>query len=217
MGFAYLLKNIILWVVVFIPLSQSYLLGRSSLSFGPVVNAAVVSSVLAMLVLLWTFSTSKAALFLGRSKGWWLVAIAPALGAFLLSSVGLLGGGDLGAVDPKQLWVFILWVPVVEELVFRLGIGRFLRKRSRDSLGAYGSALIFACMHSSLASYDFSTLSIPLGPLLLALCCEYIFVKTNRICYSMAFHMCCNGTAIIFQVFDPRWLKWLDFLYLTNS
>jgi membrane protease YdiL (CAAX protease family) len=99
----------------------------------------------------------------------------------------------------------------VEEIVFRFAIGGIARQRLGDFWGAYGSALVFAMAHGSGA---WNQLSMPLGPLLLALCCEWLYVTTGRLKAAMALHAACNASGWIFATLDKRWLSWLEALYL---
>jgi membrane protease YdiL (CAAX protease family) len=114
------------------------------------------------------------------------------------------------ALDPNLLG-FVLWIPIVEELVFRYGIGGWARQRLGAFWGAYASALVFSLAHGS---GDWNHLSMPLGPLLLGLCCEWLYVASGRITAAMALHAACNASGWIFAAFDERWLDWLQALYL---
>ncbi len=151
-----------------------------------------------------------------RKMGAW--AYAPGIiilfGALLIS----LASRWLGPYAPPSSFRFdstqvawILWIPIVEECVFRMGIGRFLRGRIGPLWGAYASAILFAIAHS-----EGPTLipAIPLGPLLLGLLCEAIDLRTGRITAAMAAHAACNASAWIFASIDPRWLDWLKDFYV---
>lgn len=149
---------------------------------------------------------------------WGLRAYAPAL---------IVLGGSLGAawltrvlisrappIDPTfdlSIVGFVLWIPIVEELVFRYGIGGWARQRLGAFWGAYASALVFAMAHGTA---EWNHLSLPLGPLLLALCCEWLHIASGRITAAMALHAACNASGWIFAAFDERWLDWLQALYL---
>jgi membrane protease YdiL (CAAX protease family) len=145
--------------------------------------------------------------------------------AFLPAAV-VLGGSLIGGLlsrtwiagapplDPRWDWdlvAFVLWIPVVEEFVFRFGIGGWARQKLGDFWGSYGSALVFAMAHGSGA---WDQLTMPMGPLLLGLCCEWLYVTSGRLTAAMALHAACNASGWIFATLDERWLDWLQALYL---
>lgn len=172
---------------------------------------ALIHSVVA--VGLWRFGTG-----LRMARRWGVRAYAPAL---------IILGGSLGAAWLTRNWVdgapaidlaldprvlgFVLWIPIVEELVFRYGIGGWARQRLGTFWGAYASAVVFAMAHGNGA---WNQLALPLGPLLLGLCCEWLYAASGRITAVMALHAACNASGWIFAAFDERWLDWLQALYL---
>lgn len=174
-------------------------------------SIAVFHSVLALL--LWL--RVKSLLPLTRSGPMaFLPAMLIVMGSVLagLVSRGLVAGAQpIGSSWDGRLLAFVLWIPVVEEIVFRFAIGGIARQRLGDFWGAYGSALVFAMAHGSGA---WNQLVIPLGPLLLALCCEWLYVTTGRLTAAIALHAACNASGWIFAALDDRWLNWLEALYL---
>jgi membrane protease YdiL (CAAX protease family) len=174
-------------------------------------SIALLHSVVA--IVLWRFGAR-----LHIPRRWGVRAYAPAL---------IILGGSLGAAwltrllvdgapaidlefDPRVLG-FVLWIPIVEELVFRYGIGGWARQRLGIFWGAYASAVVFAMAHGN---GEWNQLALPLGPLLLGLCCEWLYVASGRITAAMALHAACNASGWIFAAFDERWLNWLKALYL---
>lgn len=121
------------------------------------------------------------------------------------------GAGAIDAGIDLRALAFILWIPVIEELVFRLGIGGLLRQHLSVFWAAYGSALIFAMAHGT---GGWGHLSIPMGPLLLGLACEWLYAVTGRLMAVIALHAACNASGWIFAAIDSRWLDWLQALYL---
>lgn len=172
---------------------------------------AIIHSVVA--VGLWRFAGG-----LRMARRWGFRAYAPAL---------IILGGSLGAAWLTRTWVdgapaidlafdsrvlaFVLWIPIVEELVFRYGIGGWARQRLGKFWGAYASAVVFALAHGN---GEWNQLALPLGPLLLGLCCEWLYITSGRITAAMALHAACNASGWIFAAFDERWLDWLQALYL---
>jgi membrane protease YdiL (CAAX protease family) len=135
----------------------------------------------------------------------------------LLSRV--LGGVTINAVSDSNThptWAAVIWVPLVEELVFRAGIGAVYRRLSQPIWAAWFAALVFALVHANptWSNLIHGQVGLALGAFLLGLCCEYLMIKTGRILPCIAFHSACNATVMIFGILDKRWLDWLAPLYL---
>lgn len=143
-----------------------------------------------------------------------LPGIAVLIGAFFVSALTS-RHYDLTVWTP-EVALMVLWVPLVEELVFRVGLGGFFRRGLGVVLGGYVSALLFALVHGlpGFAELFRGNLGLPLGPLLLGLANEALYVKSGRIAPIFFLHAACNGTAVVFRTFDPRWLDWLSWFYL---
>ena len=156
------------------------------------------------------------------------------LGSWLsyLPAVIVLGGSAVAALlsraycgDPNDavsgnnmhpIWAGVIWVPLVEEIVFRGGIGAVYRRLSPPFWAAWFAALVFALVHANPTWNNLANgrVGLALGAFLLGLCCEYLIIKTGRILPCVAFHAACNATVMIFGVLDKRWLDWLAPLYL---
>jgi membrane protease YdiL (CAAX protease family) len=139
------------------------------------------------------------------------IIVIGSLGGAWLSRLWIDGAPPLDKATDLSILGFVIWIPFVEELVFRYGIGGWARHKLGDFWGAYGSALVFAMAHGTGA---LDQLAMPLGPLLLALCCEWLYVASGRISAAMALHAACNASGWIFAAIDERWLDWLQALYL---
>jgi membrane protease YdiL (CAAX protease family) len=111
---------------------------------------------------------------------------------------------------------WVLWIPVIEEIVFRGAVSRFFITKFGLYSGAWFSALVFALVHSqpTFANLFAGNIGVPLGPFLLALICEFLVFRVGRLWPAMIFHAACNATPIIFGYFDSRWLDWLRMLYI---
>jgi membrane protease YdiL (CAAX protease family) len=164
-------------------------------------------------LLLWRFVPQ---LRLARVWGWG--AYGPALGIALgslgaawLSRTWIGGAPPLNPSWDPRLLAFVIWIPLVEELVFRYGIGGWARQKLGNFWGVYASALVFAMAHGAGA---WDQLAIPLGPLLLGFCCEWLYVVSGRLSAAIALHAACNASGWIFATVDERWLDWLQALYL---
>lgn len=154
----------------------------------------------------------------GRHLPLW-VAYLPALVVLLVALVLPLISGLQGKRQAMGLgWefiCFIIWIPIVEELVFRVGIGRLYRNIGGSLWGAYFSAVTFAFVHSiptvgRIAAGDIGVLPTHFA---LGLVCEWLYIKTNRVSVNIAFHIACNSVGPLFMLLDSRWLSWLGFLF----
>lgn len=177
--------------------------------------AAVIHTPIALLVL-WKGSGNP-------SEGLgppWLKRLAYWSGPLLFALLALLSGlsqllspetpaGSPLVFEPYLL-ATLLWIPIVEECIFRGGVGRWLRQRLGDGWGMYVSALFFATLHSAPPQNWIP----PLGPFLLAMACELIVRITGRLTPAILLHVCCNASPLLFTLLDPRWLRWLGTLYL---
>jgi len=125
-------------------------------------------------------------------------------------------GAPLVDIDWTSQLAFVLWIPIVEEVVFRSGIGGSLQRVAPGIWGIWFSSIIFAWAHTSpsLAGLLGGFWGLPLGPFLLGLICEYLRVAGGSIVPAIAFHMVCNSTVVIFSLFDARWMNWLSWLYM---
>lgn len=143
-------------------------------------------------------------------------AMAIGLGAVLLALGSATYGGRVTSAVPAEQIAWVLWIPIVEEWVYRVGAGYYFRSRLGLMAGSYLSALVFSLMHSqpTLAHFASFQVGLPLGPLLLGAICEVIYMKSGKILPAILFHMICNATPAIFATIDIRWLSWLKVVYL---
>jgi membrane protease YdiL (CAAX protease family) len=134
---------------------------------------------------------------------------------FALVISALLGGTVSTHFEWSTQLAFIFWIPVIEELVFRGGIGSSLQKFAPGIWGMWFSAVIFAWVHTSpsLSGLLAGHMGLPLGPFFLGLICEYLRVAGGSLVPAIVFHMVCNSTVVVFSLFDARWMDWLSWLY----
>jgi membrane protease YdiL (CAAX protease family) len=149
-----------------------------------------------------------------------ILSFAPALLVTIvcLAAAGtsrLFGTPETDTVSGFQV-AWVTWIPIVEEIVFRVGLGNFLRRFLGFGLGSYFSVLAFSVTHSlpTISRVAHLEFSAPLGPLLLGIFCELIYVSSGKITPAIALHSACNGTVVIFSLLDARWLDWLARLYI---
>ncbi|MBQ47330.1 MAG: hypothetical protein CMP10_07655 [Zetaproteobacteria bacterium] len=153
---------------------------------------------------------------IGSNKFWLVPLFLMLLTLMAAAASRFFGNEPVFGELPDRILLYIVVVPVVEELVFRGGLSRILTKYYGDFWGRYASVVIFAWVHSMPTLSDLVSLNtgIPLGPILLGAICEYMVKKTGRITLSIVTHAVCNGTVLIFALLDERWLDWLGFLYI---
>lgn len=127
-------------------------------------------------------------------------------------------GNPTRALPSYNLVYFALWIPIIEEIVFRIGVGGYFRRLGGALFGGYCSALLFAFVHDIPTVEKALQLqfNIPIGPFLLGVICEYIYHKTKRALPIITFHSACNLAGPLFGMIDERWLDWLSFLFLKN-
>ena len=120
------------------------------------------------------------------------------------------------AFETPPFFVTIILVPIVEEVVFRLAIGGWIRAMWNGFGGYYLSALFFGMIHATptIGRIVEGQVGVILGPFLLALICEWLYYRTKSLLAPILFHGVCNGSVLIFMYTDPRWLDWLSFLYI---
>lgn len=190
---------------------------------------AAFNSVLAMCLLLLHWPRFLAEWRLRRALWTFAPALSVLFGAFVLVACSQIFGprasaGELGSpsglsFEPSEVLkacALIVWIPLIEELLFRFGLSRVLQARFGRWFGVYVSSLIFALAHGheTPESQSWPQLFIPLGPFFLAFLCDLIYWRSKWVGAAILFHGACNATAFIFLAFDPRWLEWLKLLYL---
>ena len=113
-------------------------------------------------------------------------------------------------------WSYVIWVPLVEEICYRGFLGALFVRLFGGFVGVWFSSVLFAMVHVdfSLSEIVSGHFGIPLGPFLLGLFCMAGYYGTQSLLGAVLFHASANGTVYIFSSFDPRWLDWLEYLYL---
>lgn len=181
--------------------------------------AAVTNSALS-LALLTYYRRNLSAWFLTQHDfRFYLPALAVMLFCLLaIFGASFYGSATRGAVATHH-YLWVSWIPIVEEIVFRLGIGGCLRRLAGNFWGSYCSTLCFALAHT-LPSWErlgAGAIGIPVGPLLLGAVCEFLLVRSKSIMPSIVFHAVCNASVPLFLYFDQRWLTWLSLLFQSGD
>lgn len=110
----------------------------------------------------------------------------------------------------------VLLIPVVEEIVFRGGVGAFLQKVLGDWSGAYVGALFFAWMHTMPHWSQLSSIAggVPLGPLLLGVAAQWLVGQTGSLKPAILLHAGGNAFAMVYHWFLSDNLPWLEIFFL---
>lgn len=146
----------------------------------------------------------------------YLPTVIVVIGVGLAGAISALTGDAVRVIpDWYPQLAFVLWVPVVEEVVFRAGFGPFFQKYAPGFWGVWFCALLFAWVHTlpTLGNLIQGNVGLPLGPFLLGFICEYLRLVGRSLIPVVLFHMVCNGTVVAFSLLDARWMNWLSLLY----
>jgi membrane protease YdiL (CAAX protease family) len=151
----------------------------------------------------------------------WTPGLLVIVGAFGLALLGERSGNVRpyafsGSSEIIYVLSTLTVIPLAEELVFRMGITPFISRFSGARWGPWYSAIIFSVAHTNptLARWIGLKIGLPIGPFLLAICCDLIVRRWGRIWPATVFHAACNATVYIFGWINPSWLMKLDGLYM---
>jgi membrane protease YdiL (CAAX protease family) len=97
-------------------------------------------------------------------------------------------GGDPVAITLLAACAVVL-APIVEELIFRAGIYRFLKSQASLLTAQIISGVFFAVMHGNLMSF------LPLVAVGIIL--ARVYERSGSILVSMCFHACFNGFSLL--------------------
>jgi membrane protease YdiL (CAAX protease family) len=222
--FTLLLRLVLTSLFLAVALAEAYFASQrlvGNAATPPWMISALVNTLLAFVVLgIWKRNGHlKELLSIGRSLWPYLPSLVVLLGSLgLIAASRLLipdesrGGAAFEAGIP---WAWVTWVPIIEELVFRVGIGQYMRRVGGVFWGSWFSAVTFALVHASptLAKLSVLEIGLPLGPFFLGLACEALFVRTGKLWPVVLLHVVCNATVPLFSLLDDRWLGWLSLLY----
>lgn len=221
LSFKNALSHVIL--LIFFAMCFSYVYAAAGQWLKPAwLGAAVMNTFLATIVLIAAvkaphrISGDVKPLRRSTQKKW---TYLPAI--FIVTSTLLLGTISSYFGQPETLnitanqWLLISWIPVVEEIVFRRGIGQYYVSKMGVIWGSYFSALLFAMAHTDLTlpSILSGNIGIPLGPFLLGFAANILMCKSRSLLAPILLHAACNSTVVILSLLDSRWFSWLYYLY----
>jgi hypothetical protein len=179
--------------------------GQFSIPENSILVAFLVNVLIAFSLLL-VFSSYGSPFSLFPQKTTWL--LVPLLFLMGVTGLGLLSSESMQIPDLKEFVLPVVLVPIVEEIIFRMGLWSFL---GRIPTGAklYLTAASFACLHTNGSQ-------IPLGPFLLGLAAQWMLLQGAGLMTVILLHMASNASIVIFLTLDPRWLDWLRIFYINN-
>ncbi len=191
----------------------------------PRLAAASANSLLTVILLMVGLKFIEKKVFDGRQLGSFLqlksfyyylpslLIVSFCLFAALIST--LVGGAERQAF-PASLLYTVLWVPIVEEFVFRVGVTWIFKRWGGLFWASYFSVVLFSFSHSfpSLENVLSGNVGLSFPPLLLGIFCQVFYLLSGKISTAIVFHGVCNGSVIIFNWLDQRWLDWLSMFYI---
>jgi uncharacterized protein len=122
-----------------------------------------------------------------RYSRWIWVLTAVPLCAFATTSLGLFLQPQ-ECQDTRLYFKLLLWGPIVEELVFRAGLQKWLvQKTARMLVANCITSTVFALMHYALSG-NVASLAVFLPSLALG----WAYQKTNAIAWAMGLHILFN-------------------------
>ncbi len=207
-GFKSVLGGILCLVVYF---SQLFIPVSASKSANYIIS--VVFYIIVLLVCLYVFRNNLKRDVKAFKENWqgYISYIIPKLGimyaSYLIVSlvcVFMINQGtsiNQQAVEALPLWyslpLSIIWAPIVEELLFRGCIRRFIKN---NTLYIITSGLIFGLLHtfSEQSVFSMIVLMIPYG--LLGGFFAYFYTKTNNITTNMLCHSFHNTVVMLLQI-----------------
>lgn len=87
----------------------------------------------------------------------------------------------------------VLWAPIVEELIFRGSLRRFIKN---EKLFMVISAVIFGLMHTMVEATLINVFVMAIPYMILGSFFAYVYVKTDNICNSILAHAFQNAVGM---------------------
>jgi len=171
----------------------------------PFIAAFMVNSLIALCVLLMFSTYGSPFTFLPRRWAWFLVPFLLLLGAI---GLGMVSSEKVQIPDLRAFVLPVVLVPIVEEIIFRMGLWRFLGG-IHPGAKLYLTAVSFACLHTNGSQ-------LPVGPFLLGVLSQWMLLRGAGLGAVILLHMASNATIVIFLALDSRWLDWLGIFYINN-
>lgn len=167
--------------------------------------SAFVTNMLGAFCLLLIYARRPAPFrLLPEKSAWFLVPIIVLM--ISLCAGSLSSSGEWQSLELSPYLLSVVFVPIAEELVFRVGLWGWLGPVPNGTR-IYLTSASFAILHTASSPW-------PIGPLLLGIINQVILLRGGGLITAILLHMACNATVVIFLALDPRWLDWLRVFYL---
>ena len=210
---------IALTLVISVGLGEFYTFINARLHLAPWIGVLIAHGALSAFLYLTTKSIRTSLTLRGGPLMPWLAAPLVLLGAWLLAMGTPRDGisyAPTGSSEVMYALATLTVIPLVEEIVFRGAISPFVSRFTGPWSGVWFGALVFSMAHSNptwnrLIAFK---VGLPIGPFLLAICCDMIVRRWGRIWPAVAFHGACNATVYIFANLNPSWIRHFGGLYM---
>lgn len=137
-------------------------------------------------------------------------------GTMIIGGIAAQETGPLGSIFNLDVLALVFFVPIVEEVFYRKGLGSYLVGRFGPGWGIYWSGFFFSWMHFHPTFERLAELNVGLflGPLLLGWCCEALVRASGSIKPAIVLHIVANATVPFFETVAPDLLERLSLFYL---
>jgi membrane protease YdiL (CAAX protease family) len=206
-------------VLLAVGLGETYAFFIGKLAVAPWIAILVAHTVLALLLIKMRKPVREGLRLRGGPLLPWLAAPLVLVGAYLLGIITKSDGVKYSFAASSDLIYAVATltvIPLVEEIIFRGGVSPFLTRFVGGPWAVWFAAIVFSVAHSMPTWGRIVGLKVglPIGPFLLAVCCDFIVRRWGRIWPAVFFHGACNGTVYIFSYVNPSWIRHFSGLYL---
>jgi membrane protease YdiL (CAAX protease family) len=219
-GMSSLLSSIFVALLLLVGLGESYEYVIRHLHVKPWIGVLIAHLVLALLVFLIRKPARVGFKLKGTPLMAWLAGPLVLIGAFVLAlsspKSDVTPYSFSGSSEIFYVLATLTVIPLAEEMVFRMGMTPFLSRFAGNRWGPWYSAVVFSVAHThpTWGRLTGLKLGLPIGPFILAICCDIIVRRWGRVWPAAAFHSACNATVYIFAWLSPSWLSKLGGLYM---
>ena len=213
------LTTALLAMAMLVGLGEFYTYSIGRLHVKPWIGVLAAHTVMSFVLILIRKPVREGLRLRGTPFWAWLPGPLVLVGAYLLASKTATSGipySPAGYSEISYTVATVLIIPLVEEIVFRMGVTPFVSRFVGGWWALWFSAIIFSVAHTqpSWERVVGFQIGLPIGPFLLAICCDIIVKRWGRIWPAVLFHSSCNATVYVFAKYNPSWLTHLGGLYM---
>lgn len=218
-GLSTFLSTALLAIIIMVGLGELYTYSIGRFQVKPWLGVVAAHAMLSLVLIIVRKPTREALRLAGTPKIAWFPGPMVLIGSYLLAIYTPSSGisySPAGFSEVSYTVATVIVIPIVEEIVFRLGVTPFISRFVGGWWALWFSAIIFSVAHThpSWERVIGLKIGLPLGPFLLAICCDLIVKRWGRVWPAVLFHSACNGTVYIFAKYNPSWLNHLGNLYM---